>query len=97
MASERPDKVVQLTLDSSGMPVPESDPITVWRDAQKIRWRAPFEFRITIDGYDQVEYSKGGEGNSEHQCKTGYFSGTTYKYTISANGLDNDPTIQVQP
>ena len=42
--------------------------------------------------------SKGGGKN--HHCTTGYFgdgASKSYKYTISANGIDNDPTIEIKP
>ncbi|MFP5246492.1 MAG: hypothetical protein ACLGH0_07330 [Thermoanaerobaculia bacterium] len=100
MSSQPAEKVVNISLNSSGMPVPDQDPIEVWRNSQKIRWCAPFEFQISIDGYSDVTYSKGGNGNSDHFCKTGYFGESAskkYKYTISANGVDNDPEIEVKP
>lgn len=100
MPNNRPDKVVRLTLNNSGMPVPDQDPVQVWRNEQKVRWVADFEFQITVDGYDDLHYSTGGQGNSDHRCTTGYFgddANKTYKYTISANGVDNDPTLEIQP
>ena len=94
------EKVVNISLNAQGMPVPDADPVTVWRNQDKVKWCAPFEFKITVDGYDDVTYSKGGNGNAEHFCKTGYFgdsAASRYKYTISANGVDNDPELVVKP
>lgn len=98
MSSTEPDKEVRITLDAKGYPVPDQDPVAVWRHHQKVKWVADFEFKISIDGYDDVVHAKGG--GKEHHCKTGYFvdgNAKTYKYTISANGIDNDPTIELQP
>jgi hypothetical protein len=94
------EKVVNISLNAEGVPVPDTDPVQVWRNSEKVKWAAPFEFKISIDGYDDVTYSKGGNGNSEHFCKTGLFGDSAnkkYKYTISANGVDNDPDIEVKP
>ena len=93
--ADQPDKVVRITLNSAGMPVPDQDPIPVKKDNQKVRWTADFDFRITVDGYNDMNYSNGG---GSYDCKTGYFnSERQYKYTISANGVDNDPTLDVKP
>ncbi len=94
------EKVVNISLNERGIPVPDQDPVQVWRNSEKVRWTAPFEFQITIDGYQDVTYSKGGNGNSQHFCQTGVFSDPNakkYKYTISANGVDNDPDIELKP
>jgi hypothetical protein len=99
MPNEQADKVVRITWDK-GLPVPDQDPVQVWRNSQKVRWVAEFEFQISVEGYDQLQYSKGGNGNSEHRCTTGIFgddASKSYKYTISANGVDNDPTLEVKP
>ena len=89
------DKVVRITLDPSGLPVPDQDPIQVKQSAQKVRWTADFDFRITVDGYDDLKHS--GAGGS-YDCKTGVFAAErTYKYTISANGKDNDPSLEIKP
>lgn len=93
MSTEQPDKVVRITMQN-GIPVPDQDPIQVKKDGQKLRWAADFDFRITIDGYTDLKYSNG----ADFTCKTGSFSTEKqYKYTISANGVDNDPTIDVKP
>lgn len=97
MASE---KVVNISLNADGLPVPDQDPVTVWRNQDKVKWCAPFEFKITVEGYNDVTYSKGGNGNSDHFCKTGFFDDNAakrYKYTISANGVDNDPDLEIKP
>lgn len=93
-------KEVQISLNADGLPVPDTDPVQVWRNTDKVKWVAPFEFTISVDGYDDITYSKGGNGNGEHHCKTGFFgdnANSRYKYTISANGVDNDPDIEVKP
>ncbi len=93
MPTEQPDKVVRITMQD-GIPVPDQDPVAIRKNDQKLRWTADFDFRITIDGYANLTYSN----NSEYTCKTGSFpSEQQYKYTISANGVDNDPTIDVKP
>ncbi|HYC59746.1 MAG TPA: hypothetical protein VEK79_09285 [Thermoanaerobaculia bacterium] len=93
MPAEQPDKVVRITMQD-GIPVPDQDPVDVRKNDQKLRWTADFDFRITVDGYTDLNYSHG----SEYTCKTGSFnSERRYKYTISANGVDNDPMIDVKP
>jgi hypothetical protein len=88
------DKVVRITMQN-GIPVPDQDPVEVKKNDQKLRWTADFDFRITVDGYTNLTYTNGGDGYS---CKTGSFpTETQYKYTISANGIDNDPLIDVKP
>ena len=89
------DKVVQIRLNDAGLPVPDQDPITVKKSNQKVRWTAPFDFRITVDGYDKVHHSNGG---GTFMCMTDLFDDEkSYKYTISANGVDNDPVLDVKP
>jgi hypothetical protein len=97
MPSSRPDKEVTIEFDAKGIPVPKEDPVQVWRHEQKLKWTADFDFKISIDGYPDVVYSKGNGKN--HHCTTGPFGDDdkSYKYTISANGIDNDPTIQIMP
>jgi hypothetical protein len=89
------DKVVRISLDPTGLPIPDQDPVPVKKGTQKVRWTADFDFRITVDGYDDLKHSNGG---GSYECKTGVFADeTTYKYTISANGVDNDPSLEIQP
>jgi|GEM_PF-2103093 len=95
--ADQPDKVVTLTLNSSGLPVPNQDPIPVKKNNQKIKWCADFQFTISIDGYSDVNYGAGGNGCA-YSAKTGYFtSEQRYKYSITANGQTNDPDIDVEP
>lgn len=97
MADQEPDKVVTITLNGSGLPVPSIDPIPVKKDKQKIQWCAAFPFTISIDGYTDVKYGT-GSGNCAHDAKTGNFSTQKkYKYSITASGKTNDPEIDVQP
>lgn len=93
MSSEQPDKVVRITM-KDGIPVPDVDPVEVKQNVQKLRWSADFDFRITMDGYNDLQYSNG----NEFTCKTGNFrEEKRYKYTISANGVDNDPSVDIKP
>lgn len=99
MSNGQPDKVVNITLNSSGLPVPDQDPIQVKKDNQKIKWCADFQFTVSIDGYSDVNYGTGGNPCA-FSAKTGYFTtaaGTHYKYSITANGQTNDPGIDVEP
>lgn len=89
------DKVVQIRLNDAGLPVPDQDPVVVKKSNQKVRWSAPFEFRITVDGYDKLTHSNGVD---KFLCITDLFDDERrYKYTISANGVDNDPVLDVKP
>lgn len=91
------DKTVQVTLNASGMPVPDQDPIVVHKNSDKIKWCATFDFSITIDGYTDVTKEQGGS-DCPHRVKTGSFPHEgQLKYTITANGKDNDPMIDVRP
>ncbi len=96
--ADLPDKVVQLSLNNEGFAVPDQDPVEVNRGNQRIRWSAAFEFTIDIDGYSEVKYTQNGSGNtSPYNAKTGFFQGTSHKYSITANGKTNDPEILVKP
>lgn len=96
MPANRPDKVVRITMED-GVPVPDVDPVQVRRANQKIRWCADFEFQISIDGYGDLDYAPGGDACA-FRCTTGTFPEVhRHKYTISANGVDNDPEIDVEP
>jgi len=91
------DKVVTVTLNASGLPVPDQDPVEVRKDNQKIRWCADFDFQIVIDGYTDVNSGTGGPGCA-FKVTTGTFPTVReYKYTIIANGRENDPGIDVKP
>jgi hypothetical protein len=93
----QPDKKVKITLDASGLPIPEEDPIPIYRDRQKIHWYADFDFSIDIDDYKDVQH--GREGSSAF-AKTGHFTGaagTRHKYSITANGITHDPDIDIKP
>lgn len=93
MPTEQPDKEARITMQN-GIPVPDQDPIEVKKNVQKLRWSADFDFRITMDGYTDLHYSNG----REFICKTGNFNDERrYKYTISANGVDNDPSVDIKP
>ena len=95
MPQDQPDKVVRLSINAAGLPVPDQDPVQIRKGNQKVRWAADFPFTIEIDGYSDVKYSNGG---GSHNCKTGYFSDVMkYKYSITANGVTNDPELDVQP
>lgn len=97
MANGQPDKVVNITLNGSGVPVPDQETVEVKKDNQKVRWCADFEFTIEIDGYTNLNYGSGGT-NCPFRCESGTFSEIKqYKYTIRANGQENDPFIDVKP
>ena len=94
--ADEPDKVVTITMQG-GLPVSSPDPVPVKKNNQRIKWCADFDFRITIDGYTDVSYTSGGNGCA-FQAKSGKFDQErNYKYTITANGVDNDPGIEVKP
>ncbi len=95
MPQEQPDKVVSITM-RNGLPVPDQDPIVVKKDNQKVRWSAEFPFEIDIVGYKDVKY--GANGNKDYCCTTGTFAEIKkYKYSITANGVTNDPDIDIKP
>lgn len=94
MPQEQPDNVVRITM-SNGLPVPDQDPVAVKKDNQKVRWFADFDFRIDIDGYKDVKYTSGG---GDYRCTSGTFAEVRkYKYSITANGVTNDPELDVKP
>jgi hypothetical protein len=93
----QPDKVVRLSLDSKGLPVPNEDPVPVKMNEQKVKWCASFPFTIEIDGHPSVTYGP-GDSDGPHNCKTGYFSQKRrHKYSITADGKTNDPDLDIQP
>ena len=95
MSNGQPDKVVRITM-SSGLPVPDQDPVVVKKDNQKVRWCADFDFRITVDGYNDMHYGSGGD--PAYRCTTGTFADVRkYKYSITANGVTNDPDLEIKP
>jgi hypothetical protein len=94
MQQEQPEKVVRITMQK-GLPVPDQDPIVLKKDNQKVRWCADFDFKIDVDGYTNMKYTNGG---SEHRCTSGTFGEIRkYKYSITANGVTNDPDIDIKP
>ena len=97
-ASDLPDREVELRLNAEGYAVPSQDPIKVMRGQQKVKWSAPFEFRIEIDGYEgEIKHKAANGSDPSHEAKTGYFGGKHHKYSIIANGKTNDPEIVVEP
>lgn len=95
--SEQPDKVIRVTLDSSGLPIPSENPVHAKKDNQRIRWCADFDFQIEVDGYADLSSGKNG-GDCRFQVTSGKFGEIKeYKYTIIANGKANDPEIVVDP
>lgn len=92
------DKVVRITFNSSGLPVPDQDPVQVKKDNQKVRWCADFDFQVTVEGYTNLTYSSTGASPDPYRCTTGVFPDIrTYKYSITANGVTNDPDLEVRP
>lgn len=97
MSNGQPDKVVRITM-RNGLPVPDQDPVEVKKDNQKVRWCADFDFQIAIDGYNDVNYSPGTGGDCAYRCMTGTFPEIKkYKYSITANGITNDPGLDIKP
>jgi hypothetical protein len=95
MPQEKPEKVVTISM-KGGLPVPDQDPIVVKQANQKVRWCAEFDFTIDVAGYDDLKYSTGG--NPQYKCTTGTFPDIKqYKYSITANGVTNDPTLDIRP
>jgi len=93
----QPDKVVRLSLNSKGMPVPDQDPVYVKKNEQKVKWCASFPFTIEIEGHKELKYGP-GDGDGAHNCKTGYFDQERkHKYSITANGNTNDPDVEIVP
>ena len=89
------DKEVSISLDKNGSPVPDQDPIRIKKDNQRIRWSAPFDFTIDVEDYDDLQY---GNGGGTFRCTSGKFSEVKrYKYSITANGVTNDPEIDIDP
>jgi hypothetical protein len=89
------DKLVTITM-SGGLPVPNPDPVQVKKDNQKVRWCAAFPFTITMEGWSGSSSPHGGD--CENELKSRLFSETgNFKYDITANGVTNDPTIEVIP
>lgn len=97
MPELKPDKNVSLTLDDTGLPVPDIDPIEIQKDTQKIKWTADFEFTIEVEDYTDLQYGQNGP-TGKYWCKSGFFSKIRqYKYSITANGQTNDPGIDIKP
>lgn len=89
------DKSVRVSLDSTGLPIATPDPVEVKKDREKIRWTADFEFRIVVEDYDDIKCSSSG---GTFECKSGVFHEVRpHKYSIIANGRENDPMIDIKP
>ena len=94
MPQEQSEKAVRITMQK-GLPVPDQDPIEVKKDNQKVRWYADFEFQIDVEGYTNLKHANGGGG---YRCTTGTFAEIRkYKYSITANGITNDPGLDIKP
>lgn len=90
------EKYVTITLDSTGLPVANPDPVYVKKDSQKVRWCADFSFTITIDGAS-ADSTSGPSGCNQTVKKGPWGKVGQIKYSITANGQTNDPTVDVQP
>ena len=98
MSNGLPDKQVTITLNGSGLPVPDVDPVEVKKDNQKVRWCAEFPFTIRFDGGAGTFTSSSGGTGCTNRAQSGTFSEVKkYKYTIIANGQENDPDVDVKP
>lgn len=94
----QPEKVVRITIDSKGLPVPDQDPVIATKANQKIRWCADFEFTIDVEDYSDLTYGKNGGSADPFRCTTATFPDVRkYKYSITANGVTNDPEIDIKP
>lgn len=95
----QPDKVVRITLDGSGMPVPGENRVKVKKGRQRVRWCAGFPFSIQFEGSPDMSSGPGG-GDCPNDAKAGPFdqeAGTVLKYSIRANGKLNDPEVEIEP
>jgi hypothetical protein len=91
------EKVVRITLNQAGFPVPDQDPVPVKMNQQKVRFCADFDFSIRIDDYTDVSDVRGGS-DCAYEVKTGIFSDEKrYKYDIIANGKVTDPFLDIKP
>lgn len=91
------EKVVRVTLNEAGFPIPDLDPVPVKMNAQKVRFSADFDFSIRIDGYKDVSAAQKGRDGA-YEVKTGIFGDEKqYKYDIIANGKVTDPFLDVKP
>jgi hypothetical protein len=99
MSNGLSDKVVRITLDGSGVPIPDIETVEVKKDNQKVRWCADFEFRIEIDGYTDLTYTTNGT-DCAYRCMSGTFGEIKkYKYDIVvvSTGVRNDPYVDIRP
>lgn len=97
MSNGQPDKIVTISLNGSGLPVPDIDPVQVKKDNQKVRWCADFPFEIRFaEGFNYTS-STGGTGCANRAVSDTFADVKKYKYTIVANGQENDPEVDVRP
>ena len=98
MSNGQPDKEVTITLNGSGLPVPNIDPVEVKKDNQKVRWCADFPFIIRFDGGAGTFTSSPNGSDCANRAQSGTFSEIKkYNYTIIANNQENDPEVDVKP
>lgn len=98
MSNGQEDKLVTITLNGSGLPIPSLDPVPVKKDNQKVRWCAEFPFEIRFDeGFGTYPSSPGGNGCANRATAGTFGEIKKYKYTIVANGQENDPEVDVKP
>src|SRR4028118_54104 len=96
--SSLPDKLVRITLDPTGLPVPDVETVKVKKDQQKITWCADFDFSIEFDDYPDVRRGQGQGPDCPFSWKSGQFKEVrTYKYSITANGNTNAPEVEIMP
>lgn len=98
MSNGQPDKQVTITLNGSGLPVPDIDPVEVKKDNQKVRWCADFPFKIVFEGGAGTFTSSANGGGCANRAQSNTFGEIKkYKYTIFANNQENDPEVDVKP
>jgi hypothetical protein len=99
MANGDPDKVVRISLNSAGLPIPAENRVKVKKGTQILRWCSDFPFSIQFTGAGDVS-SKPSGGDCAHNVKAGPFNqsaGTVLKYSIRGNGQLNDPEVEIEP
>lgn len=98
MSNGQSEKLVTITLNSSGFPVADPESAQIQKDNQKVRWCSAYDFALTFDGgYSDLTYNAGGS-NCTYRCTSGTFGEIKkYKYSITINGKTTDPDVDVKP
>lgn len=99
MSNGLPNQVVTITMRGN-LPVGDPDPVPVEKDVQRVQWCAAFPFAIKIGPASHS--SSPGDPGCANTLTRGPFPNNTgkklpIKYSIIANGQENDPEIEIQP